>query len=89
MAETFAMDPQPARAGLSSADTAAASQLGRSVGTIRVGGYATALMGTIAGTRTAHQAEAEIRAAANIASRESSFDAVETAEATNSGVLST
>lgn len=89
MAETFAMDPQPARAGLSSADAAAASQLGRGVGTIRVGGYATALLGTIAGAQTAHQAEAEFWAIANVASRNTSVAAVEASEATNSAVLRT
>lgn len=90
MSAKFEMDPQTTRVGLSSAeDAAAASQLGPSVGNVRVGGYATALMGAIAGTRTMRQAKAEIRVAADIASRETSVVAVEAAEAANSGALST
>jgi hypothetical protein len=89
MSPKFAMDPQATQAGLSSADAAAASQLAPSVGNVRVGGYATALMGAIAGTRTVHQAEAEIRAAANLTSRETTVSVVEAAEAANSDTLST
>jgi len=90
MSAKFAMDPQATQAGLSSADAAAASQLASpGVGNVRVGGYATALMGAIAGTRTVHQAEAEIWAAANMTSRETTVSVVEAAEATNSGALST
>lgn len=89
MAAKFEMDPQTTRAGLSSADAAAASQLGAGAGAARVGGYATALMSAITGARTVHQAETEIRVAANTTSREISVAAVETAEAANSGALST
>lgn len=89
MAAKFAMDPQATRAGLSSADAASTSQPGVGADTVRVGGYATALMGAIAGTQTMHQAGAEIRAVANMTSRETSVAAVEAAEAANSGALST
>lgn len=89
MARNFEMDPQTTRAGLSSADAAAASQLGAGAGDVRVGGYATGLMSAITGTRTVHHAETEIRVAANMTSREISVAAVETAEAANSGALST
>lgn len=89
MSAKFEMDPQTTRAGLSSADAAAASQLGAGAGTVRVGGYTTALMSAIAGTRTVHQAETEIRVASNMTSREISVAAVETAETANSGALST
>lgn len=89
MAAKFEMDPQTTRAGLSSADTASASQPGASAGGVRVGGYATPLMAAIAGTQTMRQAGAEIRAVANIAGREASVAAVETAETANSGALST
>lgn len=88
MARNFGMDPQATRSGLSSADAASASQPGASAGGVRVGGYATALMGAIAGTQTMRQAKAEFRVAADITSRESSVAAVETAEAANSGALS-
>jgi len=55
---------------------------------MRLGGYATALMGAIAGTQTMRQAKAEFRVAADMTSRETSVAAVETAEAANSGALS-
>lgn len=89
MAAKFLMDPQTTRAGLSGADAAAASQLGAGAGTARVGGYATRLLAAITGTRMVHQAGAETRVVANSTSRESSVAAVQTAEAANSGTLST
>lgn len=88
MARNFEMDPQATHSGLSSADAASASQPGSSAGGMRLGGYATALMGAIAGTQTMRQAKAEFRVAADMTSRETSVAAVETAEAANSGALS-
>lgn len=89
MARNFEMDPQATHSGLSSADAASASQPGASAGGVRVGGYASALMGAITGTQTMRQAKAEIRVAADITSREASVAAVQTAEAAHSGALST
>jgi hypothetical protein len=89
MARDFEMDPQTTRVGLSDADVASASQPSASAGGVRVGGYTTELMSAIGGTRTVHQAETVIRVAANTTSRETSVAAVETAEAANSGALST
>lgn len=85
----FQMDPPATRSGLSGADASAAAQPSSSVGGLRVGGYAAALMGAVSGTRTVHQAEAELRVAANVTSRETSVATVEVAEAANSGALST
>ena len=89
MARNFEMDPQTTQVGLSSADVVSASQPSATAGVVRVGGYTTALMSAINGTRTVHRVETAIRVAANTTSRETSVAAVETAEAANQGALST
>ncbi len=86
---TFAMDPEATRGGLGVADAAAAPQPGPSAGVLQFGGYVAGLLSTMSGSAAAHQAEAEVRVAANIASREFSVVAVETVEVANSGALST
>jgi hypothetical protein len=86
---TFAMDPEATRGGLGVADAAAAPQPGPSAGVLQCGGYVAGLISTMSGSVAARQAEAKVRVAANMGSREFSIAAVEAAEAANSGALST
>lgn len=67
---TFAMDPEATRGGLGVADAAAAPQPGPSAGVLQCGGYVAGLISTMSGSVAARQAEAKVRVAANMGSRE-------------------
>lgn len=83
------MDPEAARSGLASADTAVGSQPGPAVGGLQFGGYLSGSIGAMSGSVAVRQAEGELQVAANVARRESSVVVVGAAEAANSGALST
>ena len=89
MAAKFTMDAAETEAGLSTADTAVAQQSGSRLGSLRIGGYMTSLVGAALGARTVGEAQADGRAAANTGSREFSISTVQSTEAGNSGVLTT
>jgi hypothetical protein len=89
MASKFDMDPAGTESGLSSADASAGTQPGSVSGSLRVGAYSTPLVGAILGTQAVKQASAEGRVVTNAVSREVSVNAVEVAEAGNSGALTT
>jgi hypothetical protein len=89
MASKFEMDPAGTRSGLSSSDAAASTQPGLGAESLRSGAYTTPLVGAIVGTQAVRQANAQVRVASNVVSREVSVSAVEVAEATNSGALTT
>lgn len=82
------MDPAATQSGLSSSDAAAATQPGSS-GSLWPGGYSTPLMGAILGIEEVSEAKAAGRAAVNAATGEVSVATVESAEAANSGALTT
>ena len=89
MASKFDMDPGGTESGLSSSDASAAAQPGLGLGSVRLGAYATPLVGAVLGTQAVRQASAEGRVVTNTVSREFSVATVETTEATNSGALTT
>jgi hypothetical protein len=89
MASKFVMNPAGTRSGLSSADASASAQPGSGLGSPRVGAYTTPLVGAILSTQAVREADAQVRVAADTVSREVSVTAVEVAEATNSGALTT
>ena len=89
MASKFEMDPAGTHSGLSSSDAAASTQPGSGAGSLRIGAYTTPLVGAIVGTQAVRQANAQVRVASNVVSREVSVSTVEVAEATNSGGLTT
>jgi hypothetical protein len=89
MAAKFTMDAAETEAGLSAADAATAQQAGSTLQSLTVGGYGTPLLGAALGALAVEDAQAVGRAAANTGSREFSIATVQTAEAGNSGILTT
>lgn len=89
MAAKFTLDVEDAESGLSTADAATAEQSSSDLPGLCVGGYMTTLLGAVIGGRAIGEAQADARAVASTASREFSITTVETAEAGNSGVLTT
>ena len=74
---------------LSNADAGTSQQSGSKLGSLCSGGYMTSLVGAAIGARAVGEAQADGRAAANTGSREFSIATIQSAEAGNSGVLTT
>lgn len=88
-ATKFAMDVEPTQAILSSAEEAGAAQHAAGGEGLRPGGYMTALMAAIDGADAAHQTAATTRSTTNTATRQYSIARVQSAEQSNSAVLTT
>ena len=89
MAAEFTLDAVETEASLSNADAGHRQQSGSKLGSLCSGGYMTSLVGAAIGARAVEEARAEGRAAANTGSRAFSIATIQTAEAGNSGVLTT
>ncbi len=88
-ATKFAMDVEPTQANLSSAEQAGAAQHTAAGEGLQPGGYMMGLMAAIDGADAARQAAATTRSTTNMATRQYSIARVQTAEESNSAVLTT